>query len=230
MQIVVLHGDRAQAEWICQTLAGLHHHCIALQTDTPSLSHIEQHGCDLLVLAAADTHAGIALLHEMRRRQTTLPAFFIAEPNDEDAVVAALAAGTSDYIVKPLRPAEFRLRVQALLRHRYPEQNAIASIHLGPYAFDHRALRVSSADGEVRLTQKEFDLALLFFRHLGRPLARAFIREALWPQETDLPSRTVDTHVSRVRSKLRLRPENGFRLLPVYSFGYRLEQVAPCPR
>jgi DNA-binding response OmpR family regulator len=86
-------------------------------------------------------------------------------------------------------------------------------------------LLVIAAGSTVNLTQKEFDLALLFFRHLGRPLSRAFIRESIWMQEADVPSRTVDTHVSRVRSKLRLRPENGFRLLPVYNFGYRLEQI-----
>jgi DNA-binding response OmpR family regulator len=77
----------------------------------------------------------------------------------------------------------------------------------------------------IELTQKEFDLALLFFRHLGRPLSRAFIHESVWSREVELISRTMDTHVSRVRNKLQLRPENGYRLAPVYSYGYRLEQV-----
>jgi len=49
--------------------------------------------------------------------------------------------------------------------------------------------------------------------------------EAVWASEVEIPSRTMDTHVSRVRSKLQLRPENGFRLAPVYSYGYRLEQI-----
>ncbi|MEN3110666.1 helix-turn-helix domain-containing protein [Uliginosibacterium paludis] len=49
--------------------------------------------------------------------------------------------------------------------------------------------------------------------------------EAVWGRNPDVPTRTVDTHVSRVRSKLQLRPENGFRIVPTYSFGYRLEQL-----
>jgi DNA-binding response OmpR family regulator len=77
----------------------------------------------------------------------------------------------------------------------------------------------------VTLTQKEFELALLFFRHLGRPLSRAYIHETVWSRDAELSSRTLDTHVSRVRNKLDLRPAAGFRLVPVYSFGYRLEQI-----
>jgi DNA-binding response OmpR family regulator len=81
-------------------------------------------------------------------------------------------------------------------------------------------------DGEqIDVTHKEFNLALLFFRNLGRPLSRAYIHESIWVRETAVPSRTMDTHVSRVRNKLRLRPENGFRLVPVYSYGYRLEKL-----
>jgi DNA-binding response OmpR family regulator len=81
-------------------------------------------------------------------------------------------------------------------------------------------------DGQsIEVTHKEFALALLLFRHLGRPLSRAYIMEAVWSDDAGLSSRTLDTHISRVRSKLRLRPEQGFRLAPVYSYGYQLEQL-----
>ena len=77
----------------------------------------------------------------------------------------------------------------------------------------------------VTLTQKEFDLALLLFRNLSRPLSRTRIREAVWRQDMDIQSRTLDTHVSQVRAKLVLRPRNGYRIVPIYSYGYRLETV-----
>ena len=47
----------------------------------------------------------------------------------------------------------------------------------------------------------------------------------MWQRDTALPSRTLDTHVSRVRNKLQLKPEHGYRLVPVYSYGYRLEKL-----
>jgi len=116
-------------------------------------------------------------------------------------------------------------RVQALLRRAYPSQSAVEQIQFGNYIFESRTGRLSMSGAEIEVTQKEFDLALLFFRNLGRPLSRAYILEAVWSRDVEVPSRTMDTHVSRVRSKLQLRPENGYRLAPVYSYGYRLEQI-----
>ena len=78
----------------------------------------------------------------------------------------------------------------------------------------------------VEMTHKEFLLALLLMRHLGNPLSRGHIREVVWGRDSEIPSRTMDTHVSRVRSKLGLRPELGYLLAPVYSYGYRLEHLA----
>ncbi len=81
-------------------------------------------------------------------------------------------------------------------------------------------------DGEpVALTAKEFGLALLLFRNVHRALSRGHILEAIWGRNPDLPTRTLDMHISRIRSKLELRPQNGYRLAPVYSYGYRLERL-----
>ena len=77
----------------------------------------------------------------------------------------------------------------------------------------------------VALTQKDFELALLLFQHLSRPLSRAHILDVIWNQVTEIPSRTMDTHVSMLRAKLNLRPEHGYRLTPIYGYGYRLERV-----
>ena len=100
-------------------------------------------------------------------------------------------------------------------------QTASEHLQFGAYKFETRAGRITINDEPVEMTQKEFDLALLLFRNLGRPLSRAYILEAVWSRDVDIPSRTMDTHISRVRSKLELRPENGYRLAPVYSYGYR---------
>ena len=155
----------------------------------------------------------------------TIPVLFITSRSGEDDIVEGLAAGADDYMIKPIRRSELVARVQALLRRAYPIQNTSEQIVFNDYLFETRSGRLTLAGKPIEITQKEFDLALLFFRNLGRPLSRAYILEAVWSRDVDIPSRTMDTHVSRVRSKLQLRPENGYRLAPVYSYGYRLEQL-----
>lgn len=60
---------------------------------------------------------------------------------------------------------------------------------------------------------------------MGQPLSRAHILETVWRQSTDIPLRTLDTHISSVRVKMDLRPHAGYRIIPIYGYGYRLEKI-----
>jgi two-component system, OmpR family, response regulator RegX3 len=74
------------------------------------------------------------------------------------------------------------------------------------------------------MTSKDFDLAVLFFKNLGRLLPRSYIAQTVWRENAPISSRTIDTHVSRIRAKLGLVPEYGWELKSVYGHGYRLER------
>jgi DNA-binding winged helix-turn-helix (wHTH) protein len=65
----------------------------------------------------------------------------------------------------------------------------------------------------------------MLFSRMGELLSRKYLQESVWGGQVDVVSRTLDTHVSRLRVKLDLRPESGYRLSSVYSLGYRLEAV-----
>ena len=79
----------------------------------------------------------------------------------------------------------------------------------------------------IEMTQKEFEMAVLLFRNVGRLLSRAYLLDTVWGISADVTTRTVDTHASQLRSKLGLYPEEGWRLSAVYQHGYRLERSAP---
>lgn len=113
-----------------------------------------------------------------------------------------------------------------MCRRVYPEPTSTEPERYGDYVFDMRMETASAGGKPVQLTAKEFALALMLFRNLNRTLSRSYIFEALWGANPDLQTRTLDAHISKVRTKLQLRACNGFRLVPVYGYGYRLEAMA----
>ena len=227
MKIVVLDNDRSQTDLICQVLTSAGHVCHGFQTGKDLLSQLRKEEYDMLIFDwQVSDMAGSELMRKAREKlNDSAPVLFMTTASGEDDIVAGLDAGAEDYMIKPLRRSEMVARVQALLRRAFPTQNGAEQLQFGQYVFETRPGRLLMDGNVLDVTHKEFYLALLFFRNIGRPLSRAYIHEAVWIRETDVPSRTMDTHVSRVRNKLQLKPENGFRLVPVYSYGYRLEKL-----
>lgn len=227
MKIAVLEQDRPQADLICQVLSAAGHSCQSYDSARELLAHLRKDSADMLIMdwSVPDMEAGEVLRRAKEKLASNAPIMFLVGSNAEDDIIAGVTAGADDYLVKPVRRGELVARVSALLRRAYPSQNSAEQLHFGPYTFETRPGRLLKDGSVIDVTQKEFSLALLFFRNIGRPLSRAYIHESVWVRDNDVPSRTMDTHVSRVRNKLHLRPENGFRLVPVYSYGYRLEKL-----
>lgn len=171
--------------------------------------------------------SGEEVLRWLREKQlSTAPVLFATSRDSEEDIVAALQAGADDYMVKPVRRLELLARVESLLRRTQTKQAEIEPLSIGPYRIN-LVDRVVSLDGEpIEMTDKEYELTVFLFRNIGRLTSRGHISESVWGRSSDVQSRTVDTHVSRVRKKLELGPARGVRLTPVYNFGYRLERVS----
>ena len=227
MRIAILDDDANERNLACQVLNAAGYSCAPFCSAQEFLGALDKAGIDMLVMNWQMSGQGSSeVLRQVRATMPpAFPVLFLTGRASEEDIMAALDAGANDYLVKPVRRGELVIRVRTLLRRSYPE-HAGEQLRIGQYLFEVRTGKMNIAGCQVDLTQKEFELALLFFRHLDRPLSRAYILETIWPGASDVPSRTMDTHVSRIRNKLQLRPENGFRLVPVYSYGYRLELLA----
>ena len=222
MRIAVLVETRAQADYVCRTLSAAGHTCHVFEDGLTLIRQLRNQPFDLLVLDRyAPGLAGDEVLRWVRQNLTErLPVLFMTKAAD----APVQDADADDYLVKPVSAALLLARVGMLLRGVY-EEPLVEKEVFGEYEFEAAAKRVHVRGSAVTLTHKEFELALLLFKHLSRPLSRSHILDAIWKQAAGIPSRTMDTHVSMLRSKLGLRPENGYRLMPIYGYGYRLERI-----
>ena len=154
-----------------------------------------------------------------------LPVVFLTARDSEDDIVRGLASGGDDYVVKPPKRRELLARVGVVLRRHGADAEAAETIALAPYLLDLRRRRIAIDGREVELTQREFDLACFLFRRHDRIVSRDALLENVWNLSAAVSTRTVDTHVSRLRKKLELGGEHGWRLAAIYQHGYRLEQI-----
>ncbi|WP_430233293.1 response regulator transcription factor [Paraburkholderia tropica] len=226
MRIAVLDADMAGTLFICRILSGVGHTCHVLINDG-ELTELLRQPFDLLVIDwKMACNAGDRMQQGL---PVHLPILFMVDRNDETDISSIANSDVVDFIERPISTPLLIMRVGMLLRRAWQSRLLAGEKTFGEHKFDLRLRQVSVDDRPAVLTQKEFDLASLFFKHLNRSLSRAHIRAAVWMQSEDVAMRTIDTHVSVLRLKLALRPENGYRLVPVYGYGYRLECVAEDP-
>ena len=104
--------------------------------------------------------------------------------------------------------------------------NGKREIDVEPYSIRTASNTIALHGEKVTLTTREFELATFLFRNAGKMLSRNHILESIWGIDNkSVSTRTVDTHMSRLRKKLDLREENGWKLSAIYQHGYRLEKI-----
>ena len=152
-----------------------------------------------------------------------IPVVVVTARDDEATVVAALKLGADDYVVKPPKPMELLARLENVARRVKP--GGLPVLRLGSYEVDIASHRLSLDGAPVTLTQKEFDLSVYLFQNPGKLLSRDHLLNKIWGLNTDVDTRTVDTHISRLRKKLLLDGSKGWKLTPIYGYGYRFDRV-----
>ena len=227
MRVAILEDDPDQAELIRLWLTHAEHSVDCHADAATFLRAVRRDSFDLYVLDwVLPDLSGIEVLRKLRDELSDYTAtVIVTAKNEEKSIVRGLEAGADDYLTKPVRQAELVARVSAVLRRvggRKPEKD----LDVGPYSLNSGKQALSLRGEKISLTNREFELANFFFRHAGKMISRGHILEAIWGIDNkSVSTRTVDTHVSRLRKKLKLSEENGWKLSAIYQHGYRLERV-----
>ena len=230
MRIALLEDDIDQATLLRQWLESAEHTVNHFEDAAEFLRATHYESFDLFILDwLLPESSGLTVLKEVRERHATHPpVLFVTVRDDERYIVRALEAGADDYMIKPVRRSETLARINALLRRSVGTVEA--PIDAPPYQFDLEHHQVRLHDEIVSLTPREFELAAFLFRRAGQIVSRNHLLESVWGTgHAALNTRTVDTHISRLRKKLHIVPENGWTLASIYQHGYRLEATEALP-
>jgi two-component system, OmpR family, response regulator RegX3 len=167
--------------------------------------------------------SGIEICQQMRSLKP-VPIIMVTARDSEVDIVLGLELGASDYVAKPFRLRELVARMRAVLRRGV----AVAEQHdeiltVGPVCLDAGRRAVTVNEAPVDLSRKEFDLLALLMSHSGQVVTRDWCIDRLWWDQELTDTRTLDTHVKRLRRKVEPDPANPRHLVTVRGVGFRFE-------
>ncbi|MFI5315324.1 MAG: response regulator [Myxococcota bacterium] len=155
------------------------------------------------------------------QRLTGLPIIMLTAKSEEIDRVVGLELGADDYVTKPFSPRELALRVRAVLRRRAPTGEEARALEHGALRVDPDSHRASVEGRELTLTAKEFQLLVALMGRPGRVMTRERLLDEVWGSDITVTSRTIDTHLKRLREKLGVA---GDLIETVRGVGYRFAE------
>jgi len=221
LNILLIEDDPRSAELVCAGLATEGHAVIVVQDGRAGLLRAGGEAWDVIIvdrmLPGLD---GLGLLRMLRGAGITTPALFLTALGGVDDRVDGLRAGGDDYLVKPFALAELSARIAALIR-RGEARPATTVLRIGDLEIDRLSHRVSRAGRVIGLKPREYALLDYLARHAGQVVTRTMLLEDVWGFHFDPQTSVVESHVSRLRAKLRQGVEPDL-IHTMRGAGYRL--------
>lgn len=227
MRVALLEDDADQARLLVKWLSAAGHTCEHFDASRAFIREVKRESFDVLILDwLVPDMSGLEVLDWVREHlDWRVPIIFVTTMDHEEDIVRALEHGADDYMTKPVRERELTARLNAIVRRSAAVDEGKPVLDFEPYRIDQEHRGVLHEGNKIELTQKEYELTVFLFKNAGRVLSRGHILQNVWGRNPDINTRTVDTHVSRIRSKLAITPQSGWRLTSVYQHGYRLERT-----
>ncbi|WP_294259384.1 response regulator transcription factor [uncultured Comamonas sp.] len=224
MRIAALDDDPLQLELLQQVATEAGHSCHSYLKGAALQLALRRESFDLLLVDwELPDSSGPDIVRWVREHiSKEVPIIFVTHRSEEADIVEGLASGADDFMIKPIRAGELRARIAALLRRAYP-LTVQSVLDFGPYRFLTTTNGIEMEGRPVEVTHREYTLALTLFQNRGRLLSRDHLREVVWGHNAEVQSRSLDTHVSRLRNLLNLRAGRPYAISAVYGYGYRLD-------
>jgi len=228
--ILIIDDDHLTRDSIAATLSIEGFDVLTASTGDEGLALVSSGSPSLVIL---DTQIGDSEGFAVFRRITTIapwvPVIMITDQDDELDAVLALEAGAADHVTKPPRPRELTARIRAVLRrvgrqpHQFSPPPPAGAYTFGPVVVDVARREATLHGRDLELSRKEFDLLALLVSEGGHVVSRKQCMDRIWKDRKKGDSRTLDTHVKRLRKKVEVNPAAPVHVLTVRGVGYRFK-------
>ena len=212
MRILLLEDDKLLGPWICNGLREEGHVVDHFADGKDALIAAMGQEYDLLILdRMVPSLDGLAVLKSLRASKNTTPALFLTALGEVDSRVEGFEAGGDDYLTKPFAFVELSARVSALGRRGDSSAaggdgggggSEPTTLRYGDLSLDLLGRRCERAGKSIELMAKEFKLLEYFMRRPGRLVTRTMLLEQVWDMSFDPTTSVVETHISRLRTKI----------------------------
>ena len=229
MKILVLEDDAELGSWVQSGLRQEGHVVDWLTDGREALVAATTQTYDVLILdRMTPSLDGLSVLKSLRAAKVATPALFLTAIAGVDDRVEGLEAGADDYLTKPFAMTELVARVAALGRRRPQADAAATTLKVADLELDLIRRTATRAGVVLDLNPKEFLLLEVFLRNPRRVLTRSMLLERVWDLHFDPMTSVVETHVSRLRSKIE-KPFGGTLIRTVRGAGYVLDPETAAP-
>lgn len=225
-RILVVEDEPSLVFTLQDTLENEGYQVLVSSTGKDAMDMVRSERPDLLILdVMLPEVSGFEICKQIRDEKFTFPIIMLTARDQEIDKVTGLNIGADDYMTKPFGVKELLARIQARLRraNSYSKTGPMDVVTLGPIRIELNDSQVVRPDGEVELTTREVELIRYLVSHANDPVSRDALLENVWRYEYSTNTRTVDVHISKLRSKIEEHPDDPKYLVTLHGVGYMLK-------
>jgi DNA-binding response OmpR family regulator len=225
-KILVVEDEPSLVFTLRDTLENEGYEVTVSETGNDAIELIHQLKPDLVILdVMLPGISGFDICKKIREDKFTFPIIMLTARDQEIDKVTGLNIGADDYMTKPFGVKELLARIQARLRraNSYSKTGPMDVITLGAVRIELNESIAVRPDSEVELTTREVELIRFLVSQANEPVSRDALLEHVWRYEYSTNTRTVDVHISKLRSKIEVHPEDPRYLVTLHGVGYMLK-------
>jgi DNA-binding response OmpR family regulator len=222
-RVLVVEDDEAMAVALRDGFTYEGHEVTVARDGEAGLEHARKDVPDIMILdVMLPKMTGLEVCKVLRGEESELPIIMLTARGQEIDKVLGLKLGADDYVTKPFSFMELMARVEAVLRRSQPGSGTPSAIHeFGDVIVDVDRHEASKGGDQLELTPREFRLLGYFLSHQGEVVSREELLDAVWGYDTIPFTRTVDTHIAKLRKKIEDDPADPEHLITVHRLGYK---------